>query len=57
MLKAGKRQIGLREKKNVRNNTLLKSNLMKVVPHVDLDKKVFLNEFLKLLGYADMYFK
>ena len=30
ILKAGKRLVGLREKKDVRNNTLLKSNLMKV---------------------------
>ena len=24
---------------------------------VDMDKKFFLEEFLKLLGYADIYFK
>ena len=57
VLKVGKRLVGLREKKDVRNNTLLKSNLIKVPPQVDMDKKVFLTEFLKLLSYADMYYK
>ena len=30
---------------------------MRIAPNVDIDKKYFLNEFLKLLGYSDMYYK
>lgn len=57
LLNTGKRQVNWREEKNVRHNTLLKSNIVKVKPQIDLDKKVYLNEMLKLLGYADMYYK
>ena len=46
-----------KQKKDERSNTRLKSNIMKVKPQIDLDKKVFLAEFLKMLSYADMYYK
>ena len=47
------------EKKNTepRKFTILTSNQVRIVPQVDIDKKYFLNELLKLLGYADTYFK
>jgi hypothetical protein len=40
-----------------RKYTIFTSNQVKILPQIDIDKKYFLNELLKLLGYADMYFK
>lgn len=40
-----------------REFTMLRSNIITQIPYVDMDKKIFLEEFLKLLGYADMYYK
>jgi len=37
--------------------TVFRSAIVSVIPQVDMDKKLFLEEYLKLLGYADMYFK
>lgn len=40
-----------------REFTMFRSNIITQIPYVDMDKKIFLEEFLKLLGYADMYYK
>ena len=39
-----------------RQYTVLKSSIVKVIPQADLDKKLFLSEFLKMMGYADSYY-
>ena len=39
-----------------RQYTVLRSSIVKIVPQADMDKKLFLSEFLKMLGYADLYF-
>lgn len=36
---------------------MLRSSIVKVLPMVDMDKKLFLSELLKLMGYAGMYWK
>ena len=36
---------------------MLRSSIVKVLPMVDMDKKLFLGELLKLMGYAGMYWK
>lgn len=40
-----------------RAHTLFNSNQVRIVPNIDIDKKYFLLEFLKMLGYSDMYFR
>lgn len=45
------------EENEKRKYTLFRSSIVKIIPNVDMDKKYFLEEFLKLLSYADMYFK
>ena len=36
---------------------MFRSSIIKILPQVDMDKKMFLETYLKLLGYADMYYK
>lgn len=57
IVKIGKRLLGLKEKRETRNHTVLRSNIVKLLPQVDNDKKLFLTEFMKVMAYADMYFK
>ena len=41
----------------VRPHTVLRSSIVKILPMIDMDKKIFLSELLKLMGYAGMYWK
>ena len=52
-----KRKKKLEKEQESRQYTVLKSTIIDKIPNVDLDKKLFLKELLKLLGFADMYFK
>ena len=47
------------KKNGRRNDTILRSRVdhVDVRPMVDADKKYFLNELLKLLAYAEKYFR
>jgi hypothetical protein len=56
-VKIGKRLLAMKEQKNIRNNTVLRSSISVLQNQVDNDKKLFLQEFVKLLAYSDMYFK
>jgi len=57
IVKVGRRLMNSQEKKDIRAATVLKSNIVRLVPNVDMDKKLFLCEFMKILAYADSYFK
>ena len=57
MIKVGKRLIEAERRTLKLRKTLLNSKIMKQTPCVDMDKKVFLGEVLKLLAYADSDFK
>ena len=54
-----KRANKVREEETQENRqySALRSKIIKILPMVDMDKKLFLQEFLKLLAYADMYFR
>ena len=39
-----------------RQHTVLRSSIVKVIPQTDMDKKLFLGELLKMMGYAEMYY-
>ncbi len=43
--------------KQGRQFTVFRSSIARLIPQVDMDKKIFLQELLKLLGHSDNYFK
>ena len=57
MAKSRKVKRGKQLEEEKRKYTLFRSSIIKILPQVDMDKKMFLETFLNLLGYADMYFK
>ena len=57
IVKVGKRLLAAEKRNFMNRKTLLSSKLIKQKPCIDLDKKVFLIEVLKLLAHADAYFR
>ena len=57
LIKVGKRLMSNMDKRESSRVTVLRSQIVRQKPHVDMDKRIFLNELLKMLAYADMYFK
>lgn len=44
-------------KEKGRQHTLLRSNQVNKFPNMDVDKKYFLQEFLKLIAFSEMYYR
>ena len=53
----GKKILSDKTRREEREGTALRADFIQLTPNVDVDKKIFLEEYLKVLAYADMYYK